>query len=124
MCIVCACCFFAAAAAVTFLLSPVVCPACCPTHSVMTCWPSEAGAVLNMIEHFGTGAFATVMDSYDYTAALNQVLPGEGPEGGQGKDLQTLTSSMLPDCIRQLPEAVCVWGGGDASCFMQALLLA
>jgi hypothetical protein len=29
-----------------------------------------------MIEHFGTGAFATVMDSYDYTAALNQVLPG------------------------------------------------
>lgn len=43
----------------------------------MTCWPTEVGAVLNMIEHFGTGAFATVMDSYDYTAALNQVLPGE-----------------------------------------------
>lgn len=49
----------------------------------MTCWPTEAGAVLNMIEHFGTGCFATVMDSYDYTAALNQVLPGEaeGPAG-------------------------------------------
>jgi hypothetical protein len=43
----------------------------------MTCWPTEVGAVLNMIEHFGTGAFATVMDSYDYTAALNQVLPGK-----------------------------------------------
>jgi hypothetical protein len=36
--------------------------------------------VLNMIENFGTGAFATVMDSYDYTAALNQVLPGKGLE--------------------------------------------
>jgi hypothetical protein len=47
----------------------------------MTCWPTEAGAVLNMIEHFGTGAFATVMDSYDYTAALNQILPG-APSGG------------------------------------------
>lgn len=42
----------------------------------MTAWPTEAGAVLNMIDNFGTGAFATVMDSYDYTAALNQVLPG------------------------------------------------
>lgn len=49
-------------------------------HSVMTCWPTESGAVLNMIEHFGSGIFATVMDSYDYTAALNQVLPGEGPD--------------------------------------------
>lgn len=48
----------------------------CVPCSVMTCWPTEAGAVRNMIEHFGTGAFATVMDSYDYTAALNQVLPG------------------------------------------------
>lgn len=55
-------------------------PVCVPC-SVMTCWPTEAGAVLNMIEHFGTGAFATVMDSYDYTAALNQILPG-APLGG------------------------------------------
>jgi hypothetical protein len=56
----------------------------------MTCWPTEVGAVLNMIEHFGTGAFATVMDSYDYTAALNQVLPGE-PKG--------LRASTLSFCI-------------------------
>jgi hypothetical protein len=42
----------------------------------MTSWPSEAGAVLNMIDNFGAGIFATVMDSYDYTAALAEVLPG------------------------------------------------
>lgn len=42
-------------------------------HSVMTCWPDERTAIFNMIEHFGTGAFATVMDSYDYGAALEQV---------------------------------------------------
>lgn len=46
------------------------------TDSVMTCWPTEAGAILNMIDNFGTGIFATVMDSYDYTAALNEVVPG------------------------------------------------
>eukprot|EP00775_Hariotina_reticulata_P005943 gene5943-6182_t len=44
-------------------------------HSVMTCWPSERAAILNMIEQFGTGAFATVMDSYDYSKALTEVLP-------------------------------------------------
>jgi nicotinamide phosphoribosyltransferase len=42
-------------------------------HSVMTCWPDERAAIFNMIEHFGTGCFATVMDSYDYGAALEQV---------------------------------------------------
>lgn len=30
-----------------------------------------------MIDNFGTGIFATVMDSYDYAAALQEVLPGE-----------------------------------------------
>ncbi|KAF6252467.1 Quinolinate phosphoribosyl transferase [Scenedesmus sp. NREL 46B-D3] len=44
-------------------------------HSVMTCWPDERAAIYNMIEHFGTGCFATVMDSYDYGAALEQVVP-------------------------------------------------
>lgn len=44
-------------------------------HSVMTAWPDEAGAVLNMIERFGEGCFACVMDSYDYGRALKEVLP-------------------------------------------------
>uniref|UniRef100_A0A383W1M1 Nicotinamide phosphoribosyltransferase n=1 Tax=Tetradesmus obliquus TaxID=3088 RepID=A0A383W1M1_TETOB len=44
-------------------------------HSVMTCWPDERAAIFNMIEHFGAGCFATVMDSYDYGAALEQVVP-------------------------------------------------
>jgi len=46
-------------------------------HSVMTAWPSEAQAIRNMIEKFGGEhkLFACVMDSYDYTNALNNVLP-------------------------------------------------
>ena len=37
-------------------------------HSVMTCWPSEREAIANMIDHFGGGLFACVMDSYDYAS--------------------------------------------------------
>lgn len=44
-------------------------------HSVMTSWPTERDAILNMIEHFGQGPFACVMDSYDYRRALEEVLP-------------------------------------------------
>ncbi|KAL7752198.1 hypothetical protein RI367_002243 [Sorochytrium milnesiophthora] len=44
-------------------------------HSVMTSWPSERQAMLNMIEEFGSGVFACVMDSYDYMKALSEVLP-------------------------------------------------
>ncbi|KAF8064566.1 hypothetical protein HT031_003366 [Scenedesmus sp. PABB004] len=44
-------------------------------HSVMTCWPDERAAILNMITRFGSGLFATVMDSYDYGAALREVVP-------------------------------------------------
>ena len=35
-------------------------------HSVMTAWLSERQAIENMIDRFGTGFFACVMDSYDY----------------------------------------------------------
>ena len=44
-------------------------------HSVMTSWPTERMAIENMIEKFGDGTFACVMDSYDYDHALNVVLP-------------------------------------------------
>jgi len=44
-------------------------------HSVMTAWKSEADAISNMIDKFGTGVFACVMDSYDYINALENVLP-------------------------------------------------
>jgi nicotinic acid phosphoribosyltransferase len=44
-------------------------------HSVMTSYKNEKEAILNMIEQFGTGFFAVVMDSYDYTAALTKILP-------------------------------------------------
>ena len=42
-------------------------------HSVMTAWPTEQAAIENMIEHFGSGLFACVMDSYDYAKALSEV---------------------------------------------------
>lgn len=35
-------------------------------HSVMTAWRTEREAMENMIEHFGSGILACVMDSYDY----------------------------------------------------------
>jgi nicotinic acid phosphoribosyltransferase len=41
----------------------------------MTAWPTERAAILNMIDHFGDGTFAIVMDSYDYNEALAKVLP-------------------------------------------------
>eukprot|EP00854_Cymbomonas_tetramitiformis_P005473 gene5473-6634_t len=44
-------------------------------HSVMTSWRTEQAAIENMIENFGEGLFACVMDSYDYSAALRDVLP-------------------------------------------------
>jgi len=46
-------------------------------HSVMTSWPSEEGAISNMIKHFGgpNTVFACVMDSYDYENALYNVVP-------------------------------------------------
>jgi hypothetical protein len=40
-------------------------------HSVMTSWPSEREAILNMISQFGSGLFACVMDSYDYAKVSN-----------------------------------------------------
>lgn len=44
-------------------------------HSVMTAWSSERQAIENMINQFGGGLFSIVMDSYDYSAALSEVLP-------------------------------------------------
>ncbi len=35
-------------------------------HSVMTAWRTEREALENMIDQFGMGIFACVMDSYDY----------------------------------------------------------
>lgn len=49
-------------------------------HSVMTAWPTEKEAILNMIDHFGDGIFATVMDSYDYQRALDEVVPSVAAE--------------------------------------------
>jgi len=49
-------------------------------HSVMTAWPTERGAVEHLIETFGDGrAYAIVMDSYDYVAALTELLPAVRP---------------------------------------------
>ena len=44
-------------------------------HSVMTSHSNEREAILQMIETFGSGAFACVMDSYDYANALENILP-------------------------------------------------
>ncbi len=49
-------------------------------HSVMTAHASEKDAILAAISEFGSGAFACVMDSYDYTHALQSVLPSVAAE--------------------------------------------
>lgn len=49
-------------------------------HSVMTCFNDEKEAILKVIEKFGTNIFACVMDSYDYSAALRDVLPSIADE--------------------------------------------
>jgi nicotinamide phosphoribosyltransferase len=41
----------------------------------MTAWDTEEEAIHNVIEHFGAGVYAVVMDSYDYDKALADVLP-------------------------------------------------
>eukprot|EP01114_Cavostelium_apophysatum_P007401 TRINITY_DN1949_c0_g1_i3.p1 TRINITY_DN1949_c0_g1~~TRINITY_DN1949_c0_g1_i3.p1 ORF type:complete len:532 (-),score=140.66 TRINITY_DN1949_c0_g1_i3:48-1580(-) len=49
-------------------------------HSVMTSWKTEREAISNMIKHFGSGPFSTVLDSYDYERALNKVVPSLAAE--------------------------------------------
>ena len=44
-------------------------------HSVMMSWQTEKEAIENMIDIYGEGIFACVMDSYDYAKALGEVLP-------------------------------------------------
>ncbi|KAF9383994.1 hypothetical protein CPC16_008647 [Podila verticillata] len=44
-------------------------------HSVMTSFKTEQEAMMAMINEFGGGVYACVMDSYDYERALRDVLP-------------------------------------------------
>ncbi|KAJ3092991.1 hypothetical protein HK102_013265 [Quaeritorhiza haematococci] len=44
-------------------------------HSVMTAYPTEREALAQLLNSCGEGACACVMDSYDYTRALEEVLP-------------------------------------------------
>ena len=53
----------------------VTCTIPATEHSVMLAWETEREAVENMIDLYGDGIFACVMDSYDYERALREVLP-------------------------------------------------
>lgn len=44
-------------------------------HSVMTAHTTEKAAMEQLLNEFGSGVVACVMDSYDYTNALEKVLP-------------------------------------------------
>ncbi|KAJ9049782.1 hypothetical protein DSO57_1021004 [Entomophthora muscae] len=48
-------------------------------HSVMTAHLCEKDAILKLIENYGSGVFACVMDSYDYAHALASLLPEVAP---------------------------------------------
>ncbi|KAJ3124614.1 hypothetical protein HK100_011181 [Physocladia obscura] len=49
-------------------------------HSIMTSYRTERAAILKLIEMYGSGFVACVMDSYDYTNALQNVLPAVATE--------------------------------------------
>ncbi|KAJ2220265.1 hypothetical protein EV180_003348 [Coemansia sp. RSA 518] len=44
-------------------------------HSVMTAYQSERQAVMRVLDEYGKGVVACVLDSYDYARALRDVLP-------------------------------------------------
>ena len=44
-------------------------------HSIMTGHKTEKAAITQLLNEFGSGVCACVMDSYDYTAALEKILP-------------------------------------------------
>lgn len=44
-------------------------------HSIMTAHKNEKLAITSLLEQFGSGVCACVMDSYDYAKALESVLP-------------------------------------------------
>lgn len=44
-------------------------------HSVMTSYRSERQAVRRAIQEYGRGVYTVVMDSYDYSKALKEILP-------------------------------------------------
>ena len=70
----------------------------------MTAWRTERDAILNMIANFGAGTYACVMDSYDYTAALEKVLPSVKSEKvGKGGYLVLRPDSGDPvECVLQV----------------------
>ncbi|KAI9335174.1 nicotinate phosphoribosyltransferase family-domain-containing protein [Zopfochytrium polystomum] len=55
-------------------------------HSVMTSFRTERDAMERLIEKYGTGICACVMDSYDYAAALENLLPFANHELDKQKD--------------------------------------
>ena len=44
-------------------------------HSIMTAHKTEKEAMIQLLENFGSGVCACVMDSYDYKSALEKLLP-------------------------------------------------
>ncbi|GES96682.1 nicotinate phosphoribosyltransferase [Rhizophagus clarus] len=44
-------------------------------HSVMTAHKTERDAILREIDQYGSGLFSCVMDTYDYSNALDNILP-------------------------------------------------
>lgn len=55
-------------------------------HSIMTAHSTEKKALERLLEKYGSGVCACVMDSYDYATALERVLPSvatlKGEKGG------------------------------------------
>ncbi|KAL3163136.1 hypothetical protein ABBQ32_009548 [Trebouxia sp. C0010 RCD-2024] len=95
-------------------------------HSVMTAWRTEREAMENMIEHFGSGILACVMDSYDYVQALAELLPAVAQKQvGKGGFLILRPDSGTSPTLSLCPKACRGTGNGAyAGDPVEAVLLA
>ena len=48
-------------------------------HSVMMAWPTEEGALSEMVALYGDGIYACVLDTHDYGRALERIIPAIAP---------------------------------------------
>jgi len=86
-------------------------------HSVMTSWKNEQLAIENMIEKYGSGLFACVMDSYDYMRALTEILPAVAEKKVEKGGYMVLRpdSGDPVDCVLKALEAADKVFGSDVN---------
>jgi len=83
-------------------------------HSVMTAWHNEREAIKKMIDAYGSGVYACVLDSYDYMNALENVIPSlakrKTSHGGGVMVMRPDSGDPVDNVLRALEAAEKVFG--------------